>query len=204
MSGVALAQSQSSRCYGVYSANWTNCWGSTTDSYGNKYEGDFQYGKFEGNWVEFFANRERYVGEYKDGKFYGRGTLYSSNGSIINQGIWEYGKFVRSVTFQQPTASSPSSQIGNALEYERKRLEDERRQLAEERRKFQEDSERKKLEEEKFQLAEERRKFEEEKQKIKKPSNPGNPQKSQPSIKELRCTQLGLIQGSEDYKKCIN
>ena len=113
-------------------------------------------------------------------------------------------RFEWSELVQQETAPNSSTQSFTALENERKKLEDERRQLVEERRKLQEDNERKKLEEEKLQLAEERRKLEEEKQKIKKPSNPGNSQKSQSSIKELRCTQLGLIQGSEDYKKCIN
>jgi len=100
----------------------------------------------------------------------------------------------------------PSSNFvinNSTLQDERKKLEDERRQLAEERRNLQEDNERKKLEYEKLQLAEERRKFEEEKLKIKKLPNSGMAQTSQ-QIKQKKCIQLGLIQGSEDFKKCIN
>jgi len=119
---------------------------------------------------------ERYVGDWRGGLRHGQGTLTYADGRPPLKGIWRNGTFI---TPTKPDVNSNQNSI--AL-----------------------DNERKKLEEEKLQLAEERRKLEEEKQKIKKPSNPGNSQKSQPSIKELRCTQLGLIQGSEDYKKCIN
>jgi hypothetical protein len=49
------------------------------------------------------------VGEFKGGMYNGEGTLYSSNGSIINQGIWADNTFVRSVTVQQ--AIAPKTEI---------------------------------------------------------------------------------------------
>jgi cell shape-determining protein MreC len=60
------------------------------------------------------------VGEFKDEKYNGEGTLYSPNGSIINQGIWTDNIFIRSAKVQQATA--PSVQQSNTLNPEIERL----------------------------------------------------------------------------------
>jgi len=69
---------------------WTNCVGTHSDIFGNKY-----------------------VGEFKDGKFHGKGTLTHSDGSV-QKGAWENGRLKDGKT-------SPS---GSATEktYDEKRL----------------------------------------------------------------------------------
>ena len=46
-------------CPGSYNGNWTDCFGTYTNFYGNKY-----------------------VGEWKDGKRHGKGTLTYANGRV--------------------------------------------------------------------------------------------------------------------------
>ena len=41
-----------------------------------------------------FANGDKYVGEYKDGKEHGQGTMTHSDGKI-EKGIWENGKLIK-------------------------------------------------------------------------------------------------------------
>jgi len=40
-----------------------------------KYEGEITYGEPNGKGIETFPNGEKYVGEFKDGKFHGQGTF---------------------------------------------------------------------------------------------------------------------------------
>jgi hypothetical protein len=89
MVGSAYAQSNLSACQGSYTTKWSNCNGTFT-----------------------FANGNKYVGVFKDGKFHGLGTLYTLNGSIINQGIWADNTFIRWYEVQQATV--PSIQQSNA------------------------------------------------------------------------------------------
>ena len=67
-------------CQGRYVSRWTNCFGTIT-----------------------IGNGSKYVGEFNNGKEHGRGIFYSSNGTILNQGIWADGKFAQSQTVQQYT-----------------------------------------------------------------------------------------------------
>jgi hypothetical protein len=53
------------------------------------------YGTLNGKGTMKFPNGERYVGEFKDDMYYGLGTPYNANGSIIQQGIWAADKFIR-------------------------------------------------------------------------------------------------------------
>jgi len=67
-----MNQSQLPRCPGSFNAaTWTNCIGEATTTTGNKY-----------------------VGEFKDGKFDGVGTEYRADGSILRSGTWWVGGFV--------------------------------------------------------------------------------------------------------------
>jgi hypothetical protein len=121
-----------------------------------------------------FANGNKYVGEFKDGKYNGKGTLFSSNGSVISQGIWADGNFVRSVPLQQPSAvnqtvASPTAQPEN---YERAKL------LAEV------EAERKK-----------RQELEEQLKVAQQPNQPGKPTVS--SVNERR---VALVIGNATYK----
>jgi hypothetical protein len=62
-----------------------------------------------------FPNGWKYVGEWKDSRYNGQGTLYASNGSIINQGIWADGKFVRSYTLQESIRTKHSEEVAKIL-----------------------------------------------------------------------------------------
>jgi hypothetical protein len=79
--GTVFAQSNLPACEGRMPTSWINCFGTYTTFLGNKY-----------------------VGEFKDGKYNGQGTFYSSNGSVINQGIWADGNFVGTEPTQQASA----------------------------------------------------------------------------------------------------
>ena len=105
---------------------------------GDKYVGGFKDDKLNGQGTYTFANGNKYVGEYKDGKRDGQGTQYAANGSIINQGIWADGNFVRTTPVEQATAPNNEIEKLRAEAEESKRLlaqaEDQKRiqtQLAE-------------------------------------------------------------------------
>jgi hypothetical protein len=68
---------------------------------GNKYVGEHQNGKLNGQGTYTFANGITYVGEFKDNKQNGQGIEYASNGSVLKQGIWADGSFVRFAPVQQ-------------------------------------------------------------------------------------------------------
>jgi len=110
--------------------------GAFTHANGDKYVGQFKDGKYEGQGTYTFTSGEKYVGqhkennrhgqgtytftsgkkyvgEFRDGKYNGKGTLYEANGSIINQGIWEDDKFIRSESVQQ--ASPPNQDNSKEL-----------------------------------------------------------------------------------------
>ena len=55
-----------------------------------------------GNGTYTFANGDKYVGEFKDGKYHGQGTYTKSDGTV-EKGIWENGKLV------EPTTPKPKS-----------------------------------------------------------------------------------------------
>ena len=58
-------------CEGSYNATtWTNCFGTAT-----------------------YADGGKYVGEYKDGKIHGQGTLTSAEGRVL-KGMFRDGKFL--------------------------------------------------------------------------------------------------------------
>jgi len=123
---------------GQWKSNKPDGQGILTFSGGNKYAGQFKSGKFHGQGTFTWIDGSKYVGQWKDNNHHGQGTLYKANGSIINQGIWEDDKFIRSEALPQATLPKVTTQ----------------------------------------------------------------PTSQQ--IKQKKCIQLGLIPGSEDYKKCIN
>jgi hypothetical protein len=88
--GSALAQSSLPPCQGDVS-RWTNCFGTKTFRSGNKYVGEFKFGKFNGQGAITYVSGVNYVGEFKDDKRNGQGTYTFANGSKY-VGEWEDGK----------------------------------------------------------------------------------------------------------------
>ena len=86
MVGSAYSQSNLPNCEGRLPNAWFNCYGTFTTFLGNKYIGEFKDGRFNGQGTFFYlANDQfkgdKYVGEWKDGKRNGQGTLTLSDGS---------------------------------------------------------------------------------------------------------------------------
>ena len=112
---------------GEYRRGEWNGQGTFIFSNGEKYVGEFRDGMYNGKGTFTFLNGERYVGEFvngwrngqgtvtpaygdkyvgafKDDKRNGQGTSYAPDGSILIQGLWANGSFVRSAPVQQATA----------------------------------------------------------------------------------------------------
>jgi uncharacterized caspase-like protein len=104
--GSAFAQSNLPACSGnfIYS-DWSNC------------QGQFNFG----NYI--------YSGEFLNNRPHGFGEKRNLDGSIINQGVWADGKFVRSASVQQ--AITPNAELerlrAEAEEAKRKQAEAELR-----------------------------------------------------------------------------
>ncbi len=62
---------------------------------GASYKGEYMQGNRHGWGTMIYADRTRYVGGWAEGKRSGNGTLYAADGSILQQGRWKNGKFVR-------------------------------------------------------------------------------------------------------------
>jgi hypothetical protein len=71
--GSAISQSSLPPCTGDVS-RWTNCLGAETYANGNKYVGEYKDGKANGQGTVTYLDGEKYVGEWKDGKGNGQGT----------------------------------------------------------------------------------------------------------------------------------
>lgn len=78
VSGSAAAAEEAKElatCPGAYNhATWTNCTGEVTLPGGHTYTGEFRDGKYSGRGIFTTPDGQIYVGDYKDGKPSGRGT----------------------------------------------------------------------------------------------------------------------------------
>ena len=80
LSGTAFGQSNLPACKGSDTNRWSNCFGSWTASSGDKYVGEWKDGKYNGQGTYTFANGDKYVGEWKDDKRNGQGTITFADG----------------------------------------------------------------------------------------------------------------------------
>jgi len=130
------AQSNLPRCQGSYaSSTWRNCYGIYRLPNGDRYDGEFRDGSFNGRGIYYYlADNEfkgdRYEGEFRDGSFNGRGIYYYladnevkgdryegefRDGSFNGRGIYYYadGRVVSGVwvgdKFQESAATIPSA-----------------------------------------------------------------------------------------------
>ena len=80
-------------CPGSYNQNtWHNCFGTHTFGNGNKYVGEYRDGKFNGQGVYTTANGDKYVGEWRDDLPNGQGTFTFADGRV-KEGIFKDGEF---------------------------------------------------------------------------------------------------------------
>ena len=110
--------------------------GSATFANGDKYDGEYKEGTFNGQGTFTFADGRRYVGELRGGSRNGLGTMFTSNGSVLSQGVWSDDKFVRSAPVQQVNAptvqlsSNERDRLTAEVEAERKKRQELEAQLA--------------------------------------------------------------------------
>ena len=65
---------------------------------GNKYVGQWKDDKPDGHGTMTWADGRKYVGEWKDGKYHGQGTLYDKDGKVIHKGtFWDNEQYVGQV-----------------------------------------------------------------------------------------------------------
>ena len=79
-------------CPGSEVARWHNCIGTYTWADGNKYVGEWQDGRRNGQGTLTYANGNKYVGEYREDLKNGVGTMVSPNGTVIHGGLWLNGE----------------------------------------------------------------------------------------------------------------
>lgn len=72
------------------SVNWNNCIGTYTWVDGRKYVGEYKDGKWHGQGTMTHPAGDKYVGEFKDGELHGQGTATFEDG-----GAW-IGQFINS------------------------------------------------------------------------------------------------------------
>ena len=68
-------------CPDDLTVRWHNCFGTYTWANGDKYVGEYQDGKRHGQGTYTWANGNKYVGEFQDGKRHGQGTYTFADGS---------------------------------------------------------------------------------------------------------------------------
>ena len=79
-------------CKGSYNAStWTNCFGTLTFANGEKYVGEYKDGKNNGQGTYTYPDGRKYVGEWKDSKKNGQGTFTFLDGRKY-VGEWKDGK----------------------------------------------------------------------------------------------------------------
>ena len=82
-----------SKYVGEYRDDKRNGQGTFTFADGDKYVGEYRDGKRNGQGTYTYASGRKDVGEFKDGKLNGYAIKYSSDGSILKEGIWKDDEF---------------------------------------------------------------------------------------------------------------
>jgi|TARA_B100001079_G_C16141717_1_gene395864 hypothetical protein len=72
---------------------WDNCIGTSIDSYGNQYFGEWKVSRKDGQGTFTLISGSEYIGDWKNDQPHGQGTLTWSDGRI-QKGIWENGKYL--------------------------------------------------------------------------------------------------------------
>ena len=88
-------------CTGDYDVSWNNCVGTRTWAKGNKYVGEFKDGKFNGQGTLITPTGSKYVSEFKNGLVDGQGAFTSPAGGKYVGG-YKDGKSHGQGTFTSP------------------------------------------------------------------------------------------------------
>ena len=88
--GLVQAESSLPKCKGEKMKKWSNCHGTKESPFGHKYVGEFFNGKFHGRGM-FTHKGKKYVGQYKNHKRHGQGTYTYANGDKY-VGEWKKSK----------------------------------------------------------------------------------------------------------------
>ena len=139
LAGTAYGQSKLPACLGMDTLRWNNCFGSFNLGNGEKYEGEWQKGKYNGFGTFMWKDGTKYIGEWQNDGRTGRGILYLLDGTIIKSGIFEDGKLITSKyidpkSFTRISQNLTSQPVSNQASNDKAQLELERQRLAEERR----------------------------------------------------------------------
>ena len=78
---------------GCISGDCTKGFGTYTYASGDKYVGEYKDGKYHGQGTFTFASGDKYVGEFKDDKYHGQGAITTADGKIY-KGIWKNNELV--------------------------------------------------------------------------------------------------------------
>lgn len=93
----SIKQDPSPPCPGSYTTGtWTNCIGEITLPGGYTYVGEFRNNKFEGQGTMYTNDGTKYVGEFRDFRPNGQGIEYNADGLVRRSGIWANGVLIRS------------------------------------------------------------------------------------------------------------
>ncbi len=85
-------QSNLPTCQGSDTTKWRNCFETYTTTKGDKYVGEWKDGKYHGQGTYTFADGGKYVGEFKENKPNGQGTFTLANGNKY-VGEWKDDKY---------------------------------------------------------------------------------------------------------------
>ena len=81
------------KCESDILVEWTNCQGTWVLPDNEKYLGEFKDGKFHGQGTYTWSNGSRYIGEFKDSKMHGQGSYTWADGTV-EKGIWKNDKLI--------------------------------------------------------------------------------------------------------------
>ena len=97
LASTAYGQSNLPACQGSDASKWSNCFGSWTASDCDKYVGEWKDGKFNGQGVYIFINGNKYIGEFIVGNLQGLGILFYKDGRNPDSGMFQNGKLVQQI-----------------------------------------------------------------------------------------------------------
>ena len=102
---------------GEYQNDKYNGQGVFTWSDGSKYIGEFQDGNFSGRATDILADGRKLIGEFKDGKLDGQAIEYLPNGSVGRSGFWRSGEFLgASAASTVPAYTTPNIAKGSSIQ----------------------------------------------------------------------------------------